>query len=119
MILIIWGHPVGKPRMTRSDAWKQRPCVMKYWAWCDVARSLCGRTTKIILEKPTELTVRAFFQSPKGKPRIGPHTVKPDGDNVLKAVADALFENDQMIYRMHSEKFWAATSNARVEVEWQ
>ena len=23
--------PVSKPRMTRSDRWKKRPCVIKYW----------------------------------------------------------------------------------------
>ena len=23
--------PVPKPRMTKSDRWKKRPCVVKYW----------------------------------------------------------------------------------------
>ena len=27
--------PVAKPRMTRSDKWKKRPCVMRYWEFCD------------------------------------------------------------------------------------
>ena len=25
--------PVSKPRMTRADTWKKRPCVLKYWAY--------------------------------------------------------------------------------------
>ncbi len=30
--------PVGKPRMTRSDKWKQRAPVMRYRMFCDEAR---------------------------------------------------------------------------------
>lgn len=30
--------PVGKPRMTRADKWKQRPPVMRYRMFCDEAR---------------------------------------------------------------------------------
>lgn len=26
--------PIGKPRMTRADKWKQRPAVMRYRAFC-------------------------------------------------------------------------------------
>lgn len=30
--------PVGKPRMTRRDKWKQRQPVMRYRMFCDEAR---------------------------------------------------------------------------------
>ncbi|MGK4302143.1 RusA family crossover junction endodeoxyribonuclease, partial [Klebsiella pneumoniae] len=30
--------PIGKPRMTRADKWKQRPEVIRYRAFCDEAR---------------------------------------------------------------------------------
>lgn len=30
--------PIGKPRMTRADKWKQRPAVMRYRAFCDEVR---------------------------------------------------------------------------------
>ena len=33
--------PIGKPRMTRADKWKQRPAVMRYRAFCDAG---AGRT---------------------------------------------------------------------------
>mgnify|MGYP000220190295 CR=1 FL=1 len=26
---------VPKPRMTRADAWKKRPCVLRYWEFSD------------------------------------------------------------------------------------
>jgi len=31
--------PVPKPRQTRSDKWKQRPCVMRYRAFADEVRA--------------------------------------------------------------------------------
>ncbi len=30
--------PMGKPRMTRADKWKQREVVMRYRAFCDEVR---------------------------------------------------------------------------------
>lgn len=30
--------PMGKPRMTRADKWKQRPEVLRYRAFCDEVR---------------------------------------------------------------------------------
>jgi Holliday junction resolvase RusA-like endonuclease len=116
--ITIYGNPIGKPRMTRADKWKQRTCVMQYRAWADVIRSLARTGTKITLQKPTVLTIRAFFKAPDGAHRTGPHTHKPDFDNVEKAVADALFQNDQMIYKASVEKLWADGSQPRVEVEW-
>ena len=32
--------PRAKPRMTRADTWKKRPCVVKYWAYKDELRRL-------------------------------------------------------------------------------
>lgn len=33
--------PIGKPRMTRADKWKQRPPVMRYRAFA--MKSACAR----------------------------------------------------------------------------
>ncbi|MBC8923069.1 RusA family crossover junction endodeoxyribonuclease, partial [Escherichia coli] len=30
--------PLGKPRMTRADKWKQRPPVLRYRVFCDEVR---------------------------------------------------------------------------------
>ena len=27
--------PVPKPRMTQADRWRKRPCVVRYFAFCD------------------------------------------------------------------------------------
>ena len=31
-------QPVAKPRMTRSDRWKKRPVVLKYWQFKDALK---------------------------------------------------------------------------------
>lgn len=113
---IIPGDPVGKPRMTRRDKWAQRKCVSRYWAWCDKARQAAfgDPSTKRTLDAPTSITVVAYFYH---KTRRGPHLLKPDGDNILKSVCDALFVNDEMIYIKTVEKYWASYSS-RVVVEW-
>ena len=38
-------EPVAKPRMTRSDRWKKRPVVEKYWrkfAWATLVELIVG-----------------------------------------------------------------------------
>lgn len=36
---MIWNNiiitPMGKPRMNKADAWKKRPCVLRYWEYSD------------------------------------------------------------------------------------
>lgn len=118
MTTIIYGNPVAKPRQTRADKWKQRPCVIAYRAWADVARMVAFRkNSKLLLEKPVTLKVRAYFDSGKTH-RCGPHTVKSDLDNICKAVMDALFLNDQFVYRIHAEKLWCDGGQPRTEIEW-
>lgn len=114
----IYGDPVGKPRMTKRDVWKQRPCVMRYRAWCDLARlAAFKKNSKLTLARPTTLIIKAFM--PNGKQhRVGPHTVKPDLDNIGKSVMDALFANDQMVYKLDCQKLWCDGSRPRVELEW-
>ena len=113
------GAPCAKPRMTRRDKWKQRKCVMAYRSWADEARAQLGRTTKLMLEKPMRLMVEAHFAIPKSHKKTIPgnyHTVKPDGDNILKAVCDSLFHNDQMVVEASITKFWAGNDGARVKI---
>lgn len=115
------GQPIGKPRMTRSDKWKKRACVMQYRKWADRARqdAFGSDAQRLTLEHPTVLSVTAYIQ-PTGKAKhAGPHTHKPDSDNIMKAVKDALFTNDQMVYRETIVKWWASeTEPARVEILW-
>lgn len=59
------------------------------------------------------MRIEAFFELPpslsarqRDKRKGMPHRQKPDGDNVLKAVADALFEDDAQIADWQIRKRW-------------
>lgn len=116
---VVPGAPVAKPRQTRSDKWKQRPCVLRYRAWADRARDIAGTVSV----KTGRLDVVAYFPIPKhfcGAVResmIGDvHLSKPDADNVLKAVSDALCPHDQIIHDMSIKKRWDDGKGPRVEI---
>lgn len=116
---IIPGDPIGKPRMTQKDKWAKRPCVMMYRAWADHARACAGD----LPDNPLSVDLLAYFAFPESyseKKRAAlarqPHRVKPDFDNVEKAVCDALFEQDSMIADGSCSKRWDDGQGPRVEV---
>lgn len=111
--------PIGKPRMTRRDKWARRACVQTYWRWKDLLLAM------IRPYKPnaTSFSFRAYFKFPesysakkKGLLLGKPHDKKPDIDNILKALLDALFKNDSGIASVKAEKFWDDGRGERLEV---
>jgi Holliday junction resolvase RusA-like endonuclease len=112
VFITIPGLPPSKPRMTQSDKWKQRPEVMRYRAWCDGVRAAVGSC----LPDPShvaQVNWTAYFEPPRSWPKkrrlaaIGTlHQVKPDIDNIAKALCDCLFARDQNISEMHCRKRW-------------
>jgi len=118
--VILPGPPVGKPTMTHSDKWNTRECVLEYRAFCDRLRfKAYGKNRKQPLAGPTRLYVHCFIaDTNKQFKRYGPHTIKPDASNILKAIEDALFLNDQVIYSASCEKVWANGSPERIEIAW-
>lgn len=65
-----------------------------------------------------QLHVVAYFPTRRGWRRPGVvHMSKPDADNVLKAVSDAICRNeDQMIHDMSVKKRWDDGNGPRVEI---
>ena len=53
---------VSKPRMTRADTWKKRPCVTKYWAYKDELNEL---VKGIDVELDDELFIEFYMPMPK------------------------------------------------------
>ncbi len=105
------GHkPEPKPRMTRSDKWKKRPIVMRYRAYCDVLNLidniLNGKISDIMDTGTVSLTF--FLPIPKSRKKTNkegdPHQVTPDLDNYIKAVLDAICDNDSHIYEIKARK---------------
>lgn len=89
----------------------------------------CGNV-KFNENSQLELSVAAYFKIPKSgskkkkaEMRIGDirPTKKPDGDNILKAVADALngvcYKDDKNIVKMSIEKFYSDVPRIEVVVQ--
>ena len=112
--------PMGKPRMTQRDKWKQRPAVMRYRAFCDQMRL---QTSGQIPPDLDNLSWTAYLPIPKSWPKhkresmAGQlHRQKPDRDNIDKGVLDSLFKEDSGIAAGHIEKRWDDGNGARIEL---
>lgn len=120
----VMADPVPAPRQTRRDIWNPRPCVLRYRTFKDVVRMSCP---KPISQCPTSLDCTFFIPMPqswsdkkKKKMLNTPCRVRPDVDNLLKAIADALWpDGDGMIHVMIGKKVWANPGQGKVYVCFQ
>lgn len=99
--------PVGKPRMTRSDKWKQRPPVLRYRVFCDEVRlngvtlPASGAHVVFVLPMPA-----SWSQKKRNLMRDQPHQQKPDFDNLIKSLLDAIFDDDAHVWDARVSKIW-------------
>ncbi|AUZ65773.1 MULTISPECIES: RusA family crossover junction endodeoxyribonuclease [Citrobacter] len=102
--------PMGKPRMTRADKWKTRPAVMRYRAFCDEVRlnkvvmPEAGSHITFVLPMP-----KSWSQKKRATMKGQAHQHKPDADNMIKALMDALFADDAHIWDFRVTKVWGET----------
>lgn len=99
--------PVPKPRMTKSDKWKKRPAVMRYWKFKDEVK-----LAKVKLPK-AGCQVIFFMPMPASWPEhkklvyeLRAHQQKPDVDNLLKGLMDAVYGDDSGVWDIHVTKLW-------------
>jgi len=104
------GKPVAKPRMVRSDKYKKRLVVLNYWAFKDrIVRQAKAKGFKLgnaykvtfIMPMPASLSEKKKEEY-NGKP----HQIRPDIDNMLKAVNDCLLEEDSAVHYVVCSKRW-------------
>ena len=110
--------PVPKPRQTVADRWKKRPCVMRYRAFADELREL------VDLEKIKDIRqIRLIFVMPMAKSWsrkkkftmfATPHQQRPDIDNLVKSVMDALLPEDMSVWRLYAEKRWGEVGSIEI-----
>lgn len=100
-------HP--KPRMTRADKWKKRKCVVSYRQWCDRLRGLMGdRQLPEAYEIVFHVPMPPSWSQKKRAAMVGtPHQQRPDLDNYIKSVGDALCDEDSHFWQIHATKLWA------------
>ncbi len=99
--------PVPKPRMTKSDKWKKRPCVVAYFAYKDKLNAMgfeCPMGAKIIFHMPMP---NSWSKKKKDEHNGQPHQKRPDLDNLIKGVWDAIYKEDSHIWQVDAEKRWA------------
>ena len=91
---------MGKPRMTRRDKWAKRDCVVRYREFCDLLRHYCQGMPldPVYLEWVAYFPIPASLSKKKAEELVNQfHRVKPDRDNIDKAIMDALFKQDQRL----------------------
>ena len=101
--------PLGKPRMTRADKWKKRPAVLRYRDFCDQCRAAgltvpeSGASVFFVLPMP-----KSWSKKKKLEMMGRPHQQKPDVDNMLKALLDAVYKDDSSVWEITVTKLWGA-----------
>ena len=126
------GEPKGKERprfchngqiyTPKQTTTYEQQIIFDYYKQCD--------NVKFEEDSQLELFVKAYYKIPKSASKkkrmamlseeIRP-TKKPDGDNILKAVADALngvcYKDDKSIVKMSIEKFYSDVPRIEVIVQ--
>lgn len=106
-------EPNTSPRMTRRDKWQNPPrsCVARYRAYKD---ALAATWPSGILFPKDVVIVQFHISMPKSwsekkKESMNGqrHESKPDIDNLLKALFDAVLIEDKTISGVFAEKRWA------------
>lgn len=98
-------EPRTKPRMTISDKWKKRPCVLRYREYKDLLREELKKYPNFELKDSFKIIFILPIKNKKNKIN-DPHKQRPDIDNFLKGFLDAVLEEDSYIWDVHSMKIW-------------
>lgn len=122
MTLFVPITPIPKPRQTQRDKWLKRPAVVAYHAYADQLRAaatrqqfilpVAGAAIHFVLPMPA-----SWRPTLREKMRGQPHQQKPDLDNLIKAVMDALHVQDCQIWHLASaEKRWGDTGSVTIHL---
>lgn len=102
-------EPVAAPRMTKRDKWKKRDSVLRYFAFRDYVRLVMPEGFDI-----NDCSIRFVVPMPQSwskKKRAAhngmAHTSRPDLDNFLKGLLDAIYGEDSHIHSLaRVDKIW-------------
>lgn len=102
--------PMGAVRMTKADAWRARPEVLRYRAYKDLIRLNgvnFGNGDRILFVLPMP---QSWSKKKRSLMLGAPHTQKPDTDNMLKGLMDSLYHDDAHIHHVgEMRKIWGET----------
>lgn len=97
--------PVPAPRLNRGSRWnpQKSAALERYHAYRDHLRALGVQIPE---------RARIIFALPLPKARQGrapghPHRQRPDLDNLIKGLLDAVFRDDAHVHEIQASKVWA------------
>ena len=98
---------MGKPRMTQRDKWGEREAVQRYWAF----KEECQVKGVQVPEQGADITFimpmpKSWSNKKKEKMNGIQHQQKPDIDNLLKALLDAVYKDDSKVWDIKARKIW-------------
>ena len=86
---------------------------MRYRKFADEIREIASKHSFILsrsISVQFSMPMPGSWSKKKRLLRDGmPHDVRPDLDNLIKAVCDALMEEDKYLYRITASKHWSLT----------
>ena len=102
---------MAKPRMTQADSWKKRPIVLKYWEYKDDIKNWAvqsnfnlGNEIYCVFNIP----MPPSWSKKKKEEMLGKnHQQRPDIDNLLKGLMDALLDEDSHVHTVYARKIWS------------
>ena len=112
-----------RPRMTKGGHVYTPDSAMD---WKEAVSVACRLRVKETITRPVRLAVYFCFPMPKrikAGGGVSPHVSKPDADNLLKAVMDAMtwanvWTDDALVFSSVTEKWYhEGPSGARIKVE--
>jgi Holliday junction resolvase RusA-like endonuclease len=116
---IVWRQwlitPNAKVRSMKSDIWKKRPCWVKYCAFKDTVQKM-GITFESGDHVVFHFSMPLCWSKKKKEKMLGkPHEQRPDLDNLIGGLWDAIFtsserggKGDQHVHTVGSmQKVWA------------
>lgn len=101
--------------MTHADRWKRRSCVARYLRYKDAVREAgvsipeSGGHVVFVLPMPP-----SWSRSKREAMDGAPHQVRPDLDNLQKALLDALFTEDSRVWDLRVSKVWGESGGILV-----
>lgn len=104
------GDIVGKPRMARGDTWKKRPATSRYWAFKAAIQRVAEQQNFRLADQHVIMVAYPMPKSWSAKKKSEmdgkPHRQRPDIDNILKGIYDALLQEDSVIWAVNIVKYW-------------
>lgn len=114
IFLVIPVNPMGAVRQNRHT---HNEYQKKYEAYKERIRFYANGQGADV---PDEIFCMFWIPAPSDKlrDRVGlPHRFKPDTDNLVKAVKDALWKQDSAIWHEDASKFWSEPGRERIEIK--